>query len=284
MAYPVQQDSGYTIVLLSGDIDLSCSPDARKAILASLAPMAFHALLIFARVGAAMMLLPGLGEVEIPAGIRLAIALSLVPVLMPLLSDGLPPVPEAPAELVRLIVLETLAGLWIGGLARLILLALAIAGQTAALMLGLASVLVQDPSLGVGGTALSRMFGMMAALFVLATGLYALPLSALAGSYALLPAGDPLPAGLAAESLAAVGAESLALALRLAAPFILAAVLFNLALGLLARLAPQVQVYFVAVPAQILGGFVLLGLIAAPMLTAFGSSLADAFGRLPGSG
>lgn len=37
MAYPVQQDSGYTIVLLSGDIDLSCSPDARKAILASLA-------------------------------------------------------------------------------------------------------------------------------------------------------------------------------------------------------------------------------------------------------
>jgi flagellar biosynthetic protein FliR len=229
-----------------------------QAILASLAPMAFHALLIFARVGAAMMLLPGLGEVEIPAGIRLAIALSLVPVLMPLLSDGLPPVPEAPAELVRLIVLETLAGLWIGGLARLILLALAIAGQTAALMLGLASVLVQDPSLGVGGTALSRMFGMMAALFVLATGLYALPLS--------------------------VGAESLALALRLAAPFILAAVLFNLALGLLARLAPQVQVYFVAVPAQILGGFVLLGLIAAPMLTAFGSSLADAFGRLPGSG
>jgi len=255
-----------------------------QALLASLAPMAFHALLIFARVGAAMMLLPGLGEVEIPAGIRLAIALSLVPVLMPLLSGGLPPVPEAPAELVRLIVLETMAGLWIGGLARLILLALAIAGQTAALMLGLASVLVQDPSLGVGGTALSRMFGMMAALFVLATGLYALPLSALAGSYALLPAGDPLPAGLAAESLAAVGAESLALALRLAAPFILAAVLFNLALGLLARLAPQVQVYFVAVPAQILGGLVLLGLIAAPMLTAFGSSLADAFGRLPGSG
>lgn len=255
-----------------------------QALLDSLAPLAFHAILIFARVGAAMMLLPGLGETEIPANIRLAIALALVPLLLPLLSPGLPPVPEQPAELARLIVLESLAGLWLGGLARLILLALAMAGQVAALMLGLSSILTQDPALGQGGTALSRLFGMLAALLVLSTGLYALPLTALAGSYAVLPAGDPLPAGFAAESLAAMGAESLALALRLAAPFVLAAVLFNLALGLLARLAPQVQVYFVAVPAQILGGLALLGLVAAPLLAAFATALADAFGRLPGAG
>jgi len=255
-----------------------------QALLDSLAPLAFHAVLIFARVGAAMMLLPGLGEAEIPASIRLAIALALVPLLLPLLSPGLPPVPEQPADLVRLITLETLAGLWLGGLARLILLALAMAGQVAALMLGLSSVLTQDPALGQGGTALSRLFGMLAALLVLSTGLYALPLSALAGSYAVLTAGDPLPAGLAAESLAAMGAESLALALRLAAPFVLAAVLFNLALGLLARLAPQVQVYFVAVPAQILGGLALLGLVAAPLLAVFGAALVEAFGRLPGAG
>ena len=255
-----------------------------QALLEVLAPLAFHALLIFARVGAAMMLLPGLGETEVPANVRLTIALALVVLLLPLLSPGLPPVPEAPAELAQLIVLETLAGLWLGGLARLILLALAMAGQVAALMLGLSSVLVQDPALGQGGTVLSRLFGMLAALLVLSTGLYALPLSAVVGSYAVLPAGDPLPAGFAAESLAAMGAESLELAIRLAAPFVLAAVLFNLALGLLARLAPQVQVYFVAVPAQILGGLALLGLIAAPMLLAFGAALTDAFGRLPGSG
>jgi flagellar biosynthetic protein FliR len=255
-----------------------------QALLDSLAPLAFHALLVFARVGAAMMLLPGLGETEIPAGIRLAIALALAALLLPLLSPGLPPVPEQPAELLRLVLLETLAGLWLGGLARLVLLALAMAGQVAALMLGLSSVLVQDPALGQGGTALSRLFGLLAALLVLSSGLYAVPLSALAGSYAVLPAGDPLPAGLAAESLAAVGAESLSLALRLAAPFVLAAVLFNLALGLLARLAPQVQVYFVAVPAQILGGLALLGLVAAPLLAAFAAALAEAFGRLPGAG
>jgi flagellar biosynthetic protein FliR len=255
-----------------------------QALLDALAPFAFHALLIFARVGAAAMLLPGLGEAEVPATVRLAIALAIVPLLLPLLSPGLPPVPEAPAELARLILLETFAGLWLGGLARILVLALAMAGQVVALMLGLSSVLTQDPALGQGGTVLSRLFGMMAAVLVLSTGLYALPLSALAGSYAVLPAGDPLPAGLAAEALAAMGGESLSLALRLAAPFVLAAVLFNLALGLLARLAPQVQVYFVAIPAQILGGLALLGLVAAPLVAVFAGVLSGAFAGLPGAG
>ncbi|MCX7685964.1 MAG: flagellar biosynthetic protein FliR [Acetobacteraceae bacterium] len=252
------------------------------ALLGALAPFAFHALLLFARVGAAAMLLPGLGEAEVPATIRLAVALALTLLLLPVVSPSLPPVPGQPAELLRLILLETLVGLWLGGLARLLVLALAVAGQAVALMLGLASVLVQDPGLGQGGTALSRLSGLAAAVLVLSSGLYALPVAALAGSYAVLPAGDPLPPGLAAESLAAAGTESLALALRLAAPFVLAAVLFNLALGLLARLAPQVQVYFVAVPAQILGGLALLGLVAAPLLALFAAALAEGFARLPG--
>lgn len=253
-------------------------------LLGALAPFAFHFLLLVARIGAAVMLLPGFGEAEVPPTVRLLLALALALLLLPLLSAELPPLPEQPAEMLRLLLLETLVGLWLGGLARLAVLALAMAGQAVALMLGLSSVLVQDPSLGQGGTALSRLFGLLAAVFVLASGLYALPVAALAASYGVLPAGQPFPAGLAAEALAAAGADSLALALRLAAPFVLAAVLFNLALGLLARLAPQVQVYFVAVPAQILGGLALLGLLAAPLLALVAAALAGAFARLPGAG
>jgi flagellar biosynthetic protein FliR len=254
------------------------------ALLGALAPFAFHTLLLFARIGTAVMLLPGFGEAEVPPTVRLLLALALTLLLLPLLSPVLPPLPGQPAEMLRLLLLETLAGLWLGGLARLAVLALAMAGQSVALMLGLSSVLVQDPSLGQGGTALSRLFGLLAAVFVLSSGLYALPVSALAASYGVLPAGEPFPAGLAAEALAAAGADSLALALRLAAPFVLAAVLFNLALGLLARLAPQVQVYFVAVPAQILGGLALLGLLAAPLLALVAAALAEAFARLPAAG
>lgn len=253
------------------------------ALLGALAPFAFHFLLLVARIGGAVMLLPGFGEAEVPPTVRLLLALALTLLLLPLLSPELPPLPEQPAEMLRLLLLETLVGLWLGGLARLAMLALAMAGQTVALMLGLSSVLVQDPSLGQGGTALSRLFGLLAAVFVLASGLYALPVAALAASYGVLPAGQPFPAGLAAEALAAAGADSLALALQLAAPFVLAAVLFNLALGLLTRLAPQVQVYFVAVPAQILGGLALLGLLAAPLLALIAAALAGAFARLPGA-
>ncbi len=82
--------------------------------------------------------------------------------------------------------------------------------------------------------------------------------------------------------MAAVAGESLALAMRIAAPFVLAAVLFNAALGLLARVAPQSQIFVVAAPAQILGGFVLLAALLPTMLALWGDEITAAFLRLPG--
>jgi flagellar biosynthetic protein FliR len=57
----------------------------------------------------------------------------------------------------------------------------------------------------------------------------------------------------------------------------------NLSLGLLARLAPQVQTFFVAVPGQILAGIALLALLAPPLLAVFAEALRDAFLALPGA-
>jgi flagellar biosynthetic protein FliR len=118
---------------------------------------------------------------------------------------------------------------------------------------------------------------------VLSSGLYAVALRALADSYALIPAGAALPAGFAAESIAAAGAAALDLALRLAAPFVIAAVVLNLALGLLARLAPQVQTFFVAIPGQILGGIALLALLAPPLVATYAEALRAGFATLPGA-
>jgi flagellar biosynthetic protein FliR len=252
-------------------------------LLGALAPLVFQAALLFARLSAAAMLLPGIGEQEVPPAIRLGLALALLPLLLPGLAAELPGMPETPIEAMRLLALETLVGVWLGGLARLIVLALAIAGQQVAAMIGLASVLVQDPTLGQGGTALSRLFGLLAAVLVLSSGLYAVPLAALAQSYQVLPAGLAWPGGAAAETVARVGAESLALATRLAAPFLLAALLCNLALGLLARLAPQVQVYFVAVPGQVLAGIALLALLTPSLLGVWAEAARAAFQDLPGA-
>lgn len=252
------------------------------AFLAALPGLAFHAVLVFARLGAAVMILPGLGEEEVPANIRIGLGLALVVVLLPAVAPGLPQAPDSATEAVRLILIEVLVGLWLGGLARLIVMAMAVAGQIIALLLGLAQAMVPDPALGGLGTATGRMLSLAAVVVVLASGLYAIPLRALVESYTLLPPGDPFPAGAGAEAFAAAAAESLALSLRLCAPFVVAAIIINVALGLLARIAPQVQVYFVAIPGQVLLGLALLAAVMPPLLGAFAEAARAAFLDLPG--
>lgn len=252
------------------------------ALLATLPALVFQAAMLFCRLGAAVMLLPGLGESEVPATIRLSLGLLLTLLLLPLLAPGLPAVPEAPGEVLRVLALELLAGLWLGGLARGLMLALAQAGQVMGGMIGLTTPLQGDAELGAQATPLGRGLGYAATVLVLATGLYGLPLSALVNSYGVLPAGAPFPAGAAADAVAAMVTESFSLALRLAAPFILAGVLFNAGMGLIARVAPQVQIFVVAAPAQIIGGMGLLLLLLPAILALWQGAMQSGFTTLPG--
>jgi flagellar biosynthetic protein FliR len=244
--------------------------------------LVFHAMLVLARIGGAIMLLPGLGAPEVPATIRIALLLALTALLLPVVQPGLPPLPGEVPALLRLLLIETAIGLWLGLLARLVELALAQAGQVMALMVGLASPLQTDPAFGAQGTALSRLFGLAATVLVLTTGLYALPLRALAESYALLPAGAALPLQAQVAEVAQAVADSLSLALRLASPLLLASVLGQFALGLLARLAPQVPVFMVAAPGQILAGLLLLALLLPTLLGTWLTAARDGFSALPG--
>lgn len=256
--------------------------DADAALLAVLPALVVQAAMIFCRMGAAAMLLPGLGETEVPATIRLSLGVLLTSLMLPLLAPALPPPPEALGELLRMMALELLAGLWLGALARGLMLALAQAGQVMGSMIGLTSPLQGDPGLGAQSTALGRGFGFAATVLVLSTGLYVLPLGALVNSYAVLPAGAPFPSGAAADAVAAMVTDSLSLALRLAAPFILAGVLFNAGMGLIARVAPQVQIFVVAAPAQIIAGLGLLLLLLPAILTLWHGAMMTGFGALPG--
>ncbi len=255
---------------------------ADAELIAALPTLAFQAVLAFARLGAAVMLLPGLGEQEIPARLRLSLGLALLALLLPGLAPALPVQPEDAAEAVRLVVQETVVGLWLGGLARLVALALGVAGQAISALIGLQGMLMADPELGGQATAIARALSLASAVLVLGTGLYAIALRALVESYALIPAGAPLPTGAAAEAIAAAGAACLDLALRLAAPFVIGAVVLNVALGLLSRLVPQVQTFFVAVPGQILAGIALLAVLAPALVAAYAEALGAAFATLPG--
>jgi flagellar biosynthetic protein FliR len=255
---------------------------ADQALLAALPAWAFGFALVLARVGAAAMLLPGIGEAELPMTIRAGFALVLTVLLLPVLQPGLPPEPGAPLALLAMVAAEIATGLFLGWLARLPMLALPLAGQIVASLLGLANVLQPDPTLGPQTTALSRLFGLAAPAVILASGLYALPLAALAGSYRLIPAGDLLPAADTARSTVAAVADFFALGVRLAAPFIAASIVWQVGLGLVARLVPQLPVYFAAMPGQILGGLLLLALLVAGLLAAWQAHLDSVFRALPG--
>lgn len=253
-------------------------------VLTALPGHAFAGALLFARIGTALMLVPGIGETEVPVPVRLAFSVALTVLLFPVLAPALP---DAPGDVGRMLVLvgcEATVGLWLGFLARLALFALVMAGQLAALLLGFASVLTADAVIGPHGTALSRLFALSGVVLVMSAGLYALPLGALKASYALIPPGQGFAMADAAEMLHRGVAGSLGLALQLASPFLLAAVLAQAALGLLSRLVPQIQVYFLALPAQILAGIGLLSALIVLVLATWRDHAAALIAVFPGAG
>jgi flagellar biosynthetic protein FliR len=244
----------------------------------------FAFFLVFARFGSALMLLPGFGEVYVPARARLVIALALGLVLLPLLAPALPPLPGSPFELLLLLGGEILVGLLIGTAARLMLLALQAAGMIAALQMSIANALVQDLASAQQGSIVGNYLMIIGVLAIFATDAHYLALNALSDSYVLFPAGALPPMEDAAALFVRTVAGSFELAVRIAAPFMIMGFVFQVGLGLLTRLMPQVQVFFLALPLQILLGFVIFLTATSAGVLWFLDSYGQAVGALIGSG
>jgi flagellar biosynthesis protein FliR len=255
---------------------------ADAALLAGLPDLAFAFVLVLARAGRVIALLPGLAETGVPTVVRAGLAGALAMLLTPAVAPLVPAVPAAPALAAGMVGAELLVGLWLGFLARVLVLALPMAGQILATLLGLSSVLQPDPELGPQTSAIARLFAVAAPAVVLASGLYALPLAALARSYGLFAPGAVLPSGAGAEAVARAVTAGFGLALRLCAPALLASVVWSVAAGILARVAPRVQVYFLAMPAQILGGLAILAALSGAILLAWQDAVRAGLGALPG--
>lgn len=257
---------------------------ALRGLLAGLPGLAYAFVLLLARIGSVLMLMPVLGEAEVPVTVRAGFALLLVGLLLPGLLPLLPATPNSPVRALGQVGAEILVGLWLGWLARLIVLALTVAGQILSLAVGLSNVLQQDPSLGTQGSALARLLTVAAPVALLASGLATWPLAALGGSYAVLPAGMPLPAGDGAMLVVDAVGRSFALSMQLAAPFLAASLLWHFAVGLAGRLAAQMQPVTLAAPAQVLGGLALLALLPTVLLATWGDRAAEWLAALPGLG
>lgn len=246
--------------------------------LAVLPTWAFAFALVLCRCSAAVMLLPGLGEVEIPMTVRAGLSVALVALILPAVGMVNPPDGWHAAGMIGA---ELLCGGVLGWLARCVTLALPMAGQIISFMLGLSSIITPDPVLGQSSTMM-RLFSLACPVLVLGTGLWALPVEALAGSYTLVPPGTLLSIPDSVQTVVGAVGTAFGLALRLAAPLVLADIIWHSALGVIARLIPQLQVYFAALPGQILAGLALLSLVATSLMQTWLETARDSFAALPG--
>lgn len=227
--------------------------------------------LVFARTGAMVMMLPAIGDATVPARVRLILALAVSLALEPQVANSYPA--SAPATVMALgflLAKEVTIGLLIGMIARLITSALSVAGSLIASQTGLSYAETLDPtSQGQQGAVLGNFLSLLGTVMIFATNLHHLAIGAIAGSYHLIPPGTALPTGDMAELAIRIVSGSFALGFQLAAPFLVFGFAVNAAFGILARMMPQLQVFFVATPVNILVGFVVMALMLGTMMTVF---------------
>ena len=224
---------------------------------------AFAAMLVFARIGSAMMLLPGFGEVYVPQRFRLLFALIFSGLLLPILAPVLPPLPQSPAQLVTVLGGEIIVGVFIGTMTRLLLATLQIAGQLVSIQIGLSNAQIFNPMEASPDSIPSAFYAVLGVLLIFMTNLHHLMLRGLVDSYAVFVPGQLPPVEDLSQSVAHAVSASFRLAIEMAAPFIVLGTVFFVGLGLIARLVPQLQVLFVSQPLQIMGGLLLMGLLGA---------------------
>ena len=226
-------------------------------------------ILMFARVGTMLMLLPGLGEMSVPVRIRLTIAVLLTLVLYPLHRPDYAIDLREPGPVLLALAQELLIGFVLGMTARLTISALQTAGSVIAQQLGLGFVTAVDPTQGQQGLLLGNFLTLLGVTLIFATDLHHMVIAGLHDSYRLFRPGEIPDVSDVVTLITNTVAGAFRVGIQLSGPFLVFGLVFNVALGVLSRLMPQMQVYFVAVPLSIMIGFLILLIVVGAMMSGF---------------
>lgn len=240
----------------------------------------FDAGLVFARVGAFVMLMPGVGEAGVSARIRLAFAFVLSMVLYPVVRAALPPVPDSLGALAGDELIEIAIGLGLGALLRFFMSALAVAGEVVSLQTTLSFAQTTNPMEAQPTASVSAFLSLLGLTLVFSTDLHQLFIGAIARSFTLFPASRGLPLkDFGVLAIQTMG-RTFALGVQLSAPVIVFSLVVNVAAGLVARAMPQFQVFFVTAPLTVLLGLSLFALSLGMLGMVWTDRFHDFAGRL----
>jgi flagellar biosynthetic protein FliR len=237
-------------------------------------------MLVFARIGTMVMLLPGLGEMSMPVRVRLTVALVLSAMFLPLHRAAYTIDLKELGPVLLMLGHEIIIGAILGLTARLSISALQVAGAVIAQQMGLGFVTAVDPSQGQQNVIVANFLSMLGLTLIFATDLHYLVIAALNDSYRLFAPGAVILVGDVASLMTKTVAGAFKVGIQLSAPFLVFGLLFNLGLGLLSRLMPQMQVFFVGLPLSILLGFLILIVVVGAMMGTFIDFLASVLRQL----
>jgi flagellar biosynthesis protein FliR len=245
--------------------------------------VAWYFFLLFARVGTMFMLFPAIGERTIPARLRLTVALAFSVVLYPLITPQLGSIPENLAGLGAALGHELAVGFIIGGLTRLVLVAAQVAGSVIAYQMGLSMAQTADPTQGgVQGAILGNFLAFTGVVLIFTTDMHHMLLAGIYQSYFYFPVDAPLMFEDAAEMATRIIAGAFVTGVQMSAPLLIFGLVFYLGLGILGRLMPQIQVFFMMMPANIIVGLVLFALLFVLMMTWYMTHIEQHFSLIGG--
>jgi flagellar biosynthetic protein FliR len=223
------------------------------------------------------MVFPGIGEGFVSTRFRLGLALAVSFLLTAPLAGRLPALPADGGTLFLLVGTETLVGLSIGLAARLLLTSLNVAGNVIALQTGLGFAIAVDPT---HGAIVSTFLVTMGILMLFITGGHAILFDGIFRSYDIFVPGSPPPVSGFLELVVRFVSSSFLLGIELSAPFLVISLVFYAGLGVVAKMMPQFQVFFISMPLSIMGGFGLLMLLIGLMMQVFLDRFVDSFSGL----
>lgn len=235
----------------------------------------FAFMLVFMRIGTMIMLMPGIGDMFTPTRVRLVVAIGLTLAITPYMSQFVPkPVPPA-AALIVLMGVEFIIGMLIGVMARVMASALDVAGMIISMSTGLGNAQLFVPTMGSQGSLVGAVLTISGVVFIFVTNMHHLIFAGIVNSYHVYEIGMvPASAGMA-EMVSKAVSVAFKTGFQIAAPFVIIAMLIYIGMGILARLMPQVQVFLLALPLQIMLGFVTLFLGFGVMMTFWISTFED---------
>ena len=225
-------------------------------------------LLVFCRMAAAIGFLPGFGDAYVNIRARVVLAVSISIVVTPVIQTdyGIPAEPQSLLRAFALMFDEIFIGSFLGLMARVLLASLETGGAIIAMQTSLASAITFNPGQTSPETLPASLLSAMAVVVIFATGIDHMLIRSIVDSYTAFPAGALPPFADMSQAMARLVARGFLISVELAAPFLIVGTVFHVAQGLISKIMPQLQVFYIGLPLQVLGGLVLIGLTLPPLL------------------